>query len=186
MGTSWIFIAFLIHFTCYAYCEDNVGPGIWNIIHISPCPMGDSYEIQTNMTRKKIGRGVDGFDGCIFMGLNLTLDMAIRMEVCKEVEGGCKPFFLYTCDSFCTFMDETMPTLFKMLLEGWKLEPAECPVQEGEYCVSSFPFDYSSLFEEAIYGVFEAIIYAFNGPKEVMCLKVVTSFTKKEDDEDED
>ncbi|CAD0203619.1 unnamed protein product [Chrysodeixis includens] len=108
----------------------------------------------------------------------------IRVEICKHVDGGCKPYQLLSDDCLVNFVNKYAKENVITCLEFAGVDPPEFPIDQGEYQVQDFAFDYCELPTDSIYGTFGAKAFILEGTAEVGCVELHVEF--KELDEDED
>ncbi|XP_026492519.1 uncharacterized protein LOC113398135 [Vanessa tameamea] len=172
--------------TCYVAqisANDMLGPGIWSLISIGKCPMKIKDEVLiVDMDKHKVNRTHDGISADVVATDTIDDKYAALIEICKYVDGGCKPYQILSDNSAVNMLNKYAKENVFNALTLAKLDPPEFPVDKGEYHVDDYVTDYCKLPREAIYGEFEALSYLILNNEKVACIKCVLAFDKFEDE----
>ncbi|XP_048481284.1 uncharacterized protein LOC119694328 [Plutella xylostella] len=162
--------------------EKMVGEGKWSVLDVRACDNPSQYRDRVTVQRRKLNRTHDVFDGSFDLKELIDNDTAIRLECCKYVDGGCKPFQQINDRCFCCFAKEQGGDNFAEVLSAAGLDPPDCPLPVGAYDIHDFLMDYDSLPEEGFFGKFEAKIFAVKDFVDTACLSLTVEFNELDDE----
>ncbi|KAL0879616.1 hypothetical protein ABMA27_003335 [Loxostege sticticalis] len=176
-------LCIFIPFSISLLSDGMIGPGRWLVINIQKCPDWQKYPIRIDIVRRKVNRTHDGFSG--FMELDMDFDdhYSVRMDICKHVDGGCKPYQLLTDHSGCNFIEKYAKENVKDCLAASGLNES-CPIPKGKHVINNYVFNYEELPGNSIYGLFGVKIQTFEKSQEISCVDMTISFEAKRDDDE--
>ncbi|CAB3252552.1 unnamed protein product [Arctia plantaginis] len=160
--------------------NSDVGPGKWNLIDITKCEE-EYHKFKFDIEKKKINRTHDGIDAYVTLDEDFTDQFAMRIDICKEVDGGCKQYQVITDESFVKFIYKYAKNNVRTCLEMGNIDPPEFPIPAGEYDIKEFIFNNDELPADGPYGEFAARGYMLRGSEEIGCIEVYAEFRKQED-----
>ncbi|KAI8440797.1 hypothetical protein MSG28_009122 [Choristoneura fumiferana] len=107
------------------------GPGKWSVINIMKCDEDATMVLKFEINRRKINRTHDGFNAKMNLEETIDENYALRVDICKYVDGGCKPYQVMMEDSFERFVKKYASNNLKDVLTKADIDPPDFPVPQA-------------------------------------------------------
>ncbi|XP_028170099.1 uncharacterized protein LOC114359791 isoform X1 [Ostrinia furnacalis] len=177
----WVF-AILIPCCICVLPSVLVGPGSWMVIHVEQCVDNEKYPFQFVFNRRKVNRTHDGFSGYIYLDRDLDETFGVRVDICKHVDGGCKPTAVLEDDCYCNFAEKyAKENVEDCLINSMGMSPPLCPIPAGNHTISNYVFNYAELPEQGMYGRFGVDLYILDGGEDIGCVHLTVNFENRDD-----
>ncbi|XP_028170102.1 uncharacterized protein LOC114359792 isoform X2 [Ostrinia furnacalis] len=171
----WVF-AILIPCCICVLPSVLVGPGSWMVIHVEHCVDNDKYPYQFQFNRRKVNRTHDGFSGWMYLDRDLDETFGVRVEICKHVDGGCKPSLLLKDDCYCNFAEKyAKENIEDCLVTSMDMSP------RGNHSISNYVFNYAELPDQGMYGKLGVEVYILDGDEKIGCVQLTVNFENIDD-----
>ncbi|XP_063831927.1 uncharacterized protein LOC135081114 [Ostrinia nubilalis] len=156
--------------------DNMIGPGRWYVLSIAQCDNNDQYEQQYFIQRKKLTRDQDCYNANISLKNPLDETYAIRIDLTKCVDGGCKPYQVLSDESFIHFCEKYAKENVEEALKMAGTDPPKFPLDAGTYSINEYKFNYCQLPTDGVYGKFGATAYLIKDQQEVGCVTFNVEF----------
>ncbi|XP_063389016.1 uncharacterized protein LOC134674804 isoform X2 [Cydia fagiglandana] len=100
------------------------GSGTWSVVSTQPCQNDAEMPLRVRLRRHKLNRTHDGFD------------LEVRADVCKMVEGGCKPFMEESRDCLPCLARERGWESTRSVLVALGIDPPDFPIPKFHYWIA--------------------------------------------------
>ncbi|XP_028170100.1 uncharacterized protein LOC114359791 isoform X2 [Ostrinia furnacalis] len=161
--------------------DNMIGPGRWYVLSIAQCDNNDQYEQQYFIQRKKLTRDQDCYNANITLKNPLDDNYAIRIDICKFVDGGCKPYQVMSDESFIHFVEKFAKENVEEALKMAGIDPPKFPLDAGNHTISNYVFNYAELPEQGMYGRFGVDLYILDGGEDIGCVHLTVNFENRDD-----
>ncbi|CAH2055652.1 unnamed protein product, partial [Iphiclides podalirius] len=161
-----------------------LGPGKYTIVNIEKCAAAELYPSGMNVEVHRVNRSHVAFTFTVHFDRDINEFVSIRIDICKYVDGGCKPYQTLVDESairFCEkYAKKNVETGLSMAdIENW-------PILAGDYTVDDYIFNLDELPEKGMYGDFIAKSYLLMEGVEFACVQVAVKFEKCDDEDGDD
>ncbi|XP_030023272.1 uncharacterized protein LOC115442387 isoform X2 [Manduca sexta] len=160
------------------------GPGLWNILNIYKYEGEgqDEFYLDYDIVKRRLNRTHEGYNISCDLQKDFDDSHAMHIDICKKVDGGCKPYQILDDDSVVHFIEQHSKENLENLLTAAGVDPPEFPIPKGKYTVNNFIIDYCDLPPNGPYGEYEAVACIMKDAVKALC--VVTNVEFVEDDDD--
>ncbi|XP_073954475.1 uncharacterized protein [Choristoneura fumiferana] len=165
--------------------EKMVGPGKWSVINIMKCDEDATMVLKFEINRRKINRTHDGFNAKMNLEETIDENYALRVDICKYVDGGCKPYQVMMEDSFERFVKKYASNNLKDVLTKADIDPPDFPVPQGEHELKNYVFNYDELPTDGPYGEYGSKAFMIKDGIERGCVYIHAKFEEVEDEEED-
>ncbi|XP_063384740.1 uncharacterized protein LOC134670851 [Cydia fagiglandana] len=162
--------------------QQMLGTGKWTVLSTQQCARDADMPWTLRVRRHKFNRTHDAFDVYLDLKDNLDNSSAIRLDICKVVDGGCKPYMVMADDCLPNFVKKYAQENVKLVLESAGMDPPDFPIQKGSLNLKDYVMNMEDMEDkDGVYGTFEVEAFAIKGGEEKTCAKVVVKYEPKED-----
>ncbi|XP_063622883.1 uncharacterized protein LOC134794943 isoform X3 [Cydia splendana] len=160
--------------------QQMLGAGKWTVLSTQQCAKDADMPWTLRVRRHKFNRTHDAFDVDLELEDDLDDSCAIRLDICKVVDGGCKPYMVMADDCLPNFVKKHAEVNVKLVLGSAGMDPPDFPIQKGRYDVHQFIVDSNGLPKYGMYGEWLADAYVVKDGKDMACQQVVMTYEKTE------
>ncbi|XP_063628837.1 uncharacterized protein LOC134800258 isoform X2 [Cydia splendana] len=144
--------------------QNMLGAGTWSVLSTQPCENDAEMPWRVRVRRHKLNRTHDAFDG------------EVRVDVCKVVEGGCKPFIKESRECLPCIVREHAWENTKKVLVALGIDPPAFPIPKGEYQLDNYLVDVEELSKKGVYGEYHGQGYIVKDGQDIACLRMSVKF----------
>ncbi|XP_063622881.1 uncharacterized protein LOC134794943 isoform X1 [Cydia splendana] len=161
--------------------QQMLGAGKWTVLSTQQCAKDADMPWTLRVRRHKFNRTHDAFDVDLELEDDLDDSCAIRLDICKVVDGGCKPYMVMADDCLPNFVKKHAEVNVKLVLGSAGMDPPDFPIQKGSLHLKDYVMNMEDMEKEGVYGTFEVEAFVIKGGEEQACAKVVVKYEPKED-----
>ncbi|XP_061717406.1 uncharacterized protein LOC133525163 [Cydia pomonella] len=144
---------------------------------------------RVRVRRHKLNRTHDAFNGNVSLLEDLDESYGGRLEICKMVFGGCKPFSTRKTDCLAETVKKHGEESARRVFAFVGIDPPTFPIPKGFYHAVNYVANMSNILKESVYGEFKADCYVVKDGMDVACLQLYVKFepvNNYDSDQDDD
>ncbi|XP_063389020.1 uncharacterized protein LOC134674804 isoform X4 [Cydia fagiglandana] len=152
------------------------GSGTWSVVSTQPCQNDAEMPLRVRLRRHKLNRTHDGFDLEVSSLEDIDDSYSVRADVCKMVEGGCKPFMEESRDCLPCLARERGWESTRSVLVALGIDPPDFPIPKGEYKLDNYVVDAEGLAKKGLYSEFQGTGYIVKHGQDIACYQMSVKF----------
>ncbi|XP_030026890.2 uncharacterized protein LOC115444731 [Manduca sexta] len=179
-----IFTLFFTFSMVHGQQGSMIGPGLWNILSFMEYEprVGDNLYMNCDVVKRRLNRTNEGYNVTCDFEKDLDDSYGILIDICKKVDGGCKPYQILKDENITQFFEKYTNENIKQLLLLAGVDPPEFPLATGSYKVQNYMVDYCNLPPNCPYGEYEGTGCITKHGQRVCCVAAIVEFVEDNND----
>ncbi|XP_061717409.1 uncharacterized protein LOC133525166 [Cydia pomonella] len=161
--------------------QQMLGAGKWTVLSTQQCANDAEMPWTLHVRRHKLNRTHDAFDADIDLEDDLDDSCAIRLDICKVVDGGCKPYMIMADDCLPNFIKKHAKENVEKVLVSGGVDPPDFPIKKGSFHLKDYVISMEEMEKEGVYGTFEVEAFIIKDGQDVACIKITVKYEPRDD-----